>query len=433
MRLLKICSVICALTMFVGCTSVEEIQPTSPNDNPSTGGIEEARTRLHKILNNPSIRAAYELQESYPITALTSGTAHDAQGRLLTRANEDEALYYTFSIDDNGGYAIIGNSPELPQLIALSVGTDKISEGSQLDISLHGGGVINLPNDLNIIGGDSAIISGPGTEFDPNTRTVCDSATYNFIGPARPVPTLWGCTDPYNEYLPTNENGIHAHVGCVCIATAQILAHHGFDPIYLEGTKDEKRFNWDLIRQYTHRELEDKPGKMFNVGKTHIAPLCSLLNSPENLEMNFEWDKASYAYSEDVPYVLRKFGFTSDLWLSPYNIEKVIGELSTGMPLYIHGDGHVWIIDAVMAEKCYYTTYDRNTGDVITRYDTTRYLVHCNWGWDGKCNGYFYSGIFDTTNRPIIKGLNQDTNQPDEKGFENYSNHIRILLNVKKQ
>ncbi len=38
------------------------------------------------------------------------------------------------------------------------------------------------------------------------------------------------------------------------------------------------------------------------------------------------------------------------------------------------------------------------------------YLLHCNWGWDGVYNGYFYEGVFkaynpvDTTNTPVLQG-----------------------------
>ena len=31
------------------------------------------------------------------------------------------------------------------------------------------------------------------------------------------------------------------------------------------------------------------------------------------------------------------------------------------------------------------------------------YLVHCNWGWDGSRDGYYYSGAFNTDNGPEIR------------------------------
>lgn len=39
-----------------------------------------------------------------------------------------------------------------------------------------------------------------------------------------------------------------------------------------------------------------------------------------------------------------------------------------------------------------------------------RKLLHCNWGWDGDCNGYFYSGAFDTQSPEKYDGNYNRTN-----------------------
>lgn len=55
--------------------------------------------------------------------------------------------------------------------------------------------------------------------------------------------------------------------------------------------------------------------------------------------------------------------------------------------------GHAWVIDGYHKEieKWYYA-------DDNTLYKTvTNYYVHCNWGWNGDLDGWFTSGLFDTT------------------------------------
>lgn len=417
---------------MASCSSIEEQGLASGNGSTEATGMEKARQKLLNILNNPAIKTAYELQGEYSLSAITEGQALDAQGQLLTRANEDDALYYTFSIDDNGGYAIIGNSPALPELIALSAGTDQVSEGSQADMEVHGGGIVELPTDLNIGVNDTASIIGPSPEDNPRIQTIRDSVTYKFIGPARPQTVSWGCEYPYNNMLPIDDIGRHANVGCVCIALAQFLTYKDFRPMYNQGQPSEKHFNWDLMSRYTTKKLEDQIGEMCDVGKNHIAPLCSLLNNPNNLDASFHWDGASHVFIYNVFHTLNKFNINCTL--EDYDIEKVIAEMSTGEPVLITGGGHTWIIDAVMAETYHYTEVRMDTGEVISHSQKTRYLLHCNWGWDGQCNGYFYSGIFNPGKRPIIRGLNQSGNQPGEPNWEtqNCNNNLRVFVDLYK-
>ena len=48
-------------------------------------------------------------------------------------------------------------------------------------------------------------------------------------------------------------------------------------------------------------------------------------------------------------------------------------------------NGHAWVIDG----------YRHQEGlDALGNVKSTRTLLHCNWGWDGQCNGYYSSNIF---------------------------------------
>lgn len=417
------------LMVISSCSSIDNeqgIYPPSGQEN--TSGVSKAKERLVKILNNPTVKAAYELRHDYMSSDLSEGRPLDAKGQILTRANDNEARYYVFDIDDYGGYAIIGNSPDLPELIALSVGTDEISKGSQEDIDAHGEGVINLPSNIALIGTDSATIDKPSTEFDPNVKITRDSVSYQFVGPARPLFAQWGCEYPYNNMLPTDDIGRHANAGCVCIAIAQLLTYKDYQPIYNQGYRSEIHFNWDLISRYASKHMEDQPGEMCNVGKNHIAPLCSLLNTPNNLNPIFRWDKASLVFIYDIKHTLAKFGIYRQL--VDYDINKVLTEMKDGEPVLISGGGHTWVIDAVMEETSYYTSTWRETGEVINHYKETRYLLHCNWGWDGKCNGYFYSELFNPSKRPVIPAIDQNGNQSNEPGWEteNLTEALRIFI-----
>lgn len=74
--------------------------------------------------------------------------------------------------------------------------------------------------------------------------------------------------------------------------------------------------------------------------------------------------------------------------------------------------GHAWVVDGCIYQKQSIQLYDHNhvlTGEV---YDTRDY-VHCNWGWNGNCNGYYYTNVFN---------LNNGAEIPDENSAVNTNN-----------
>ena len=82
----------------------------------------------------------------------------------------------------------------------------------------------------------------------------------------------------------------------------------------------------------------------------------------------------------------------------------IINSLDIGLPLLCRGrdgvNGHVWVIDGYKIYAC--TMKNEVTGETA---DITDYFFHCNLGWEGSCDGYYRSCIFNTQNIP-----NQDRN-----------------------
>ena len=65
-------------------------------------------------------------------------------------------------------------------------------------------------------------------------------------------------------------------------------------------------------------------------------------------------------------------------------------------------NGHAWVIDCAKFRKRPKMKYNNNGVGKLVGYQYER-LVHCNFGWDGNRNGYYYSGRFDTTQNPSTK------------------------------
>ncbi len=49
------------------------------------------------------------------------------------------------------------------------------------------------------------------------------------------------------------------------------------------------------------------------------------------------------------------------------------------------------------------------------------YYVHCNWGWDGRYNGYFLPTAFDANHEP---------DRPDTRALEGDSNYYQFNMSM---
>lgn len=208
------------------------------------------------------------------------------------------------------------------------------------------------------------------------------------------LPCRWGQDAPYNNYIFTNDYTVHAPAGCVATAVAQIMYYWGHDYTY-----DGYAFDWDLMRQHI-----SSYGSSYGAAHTMIAELFLKLGLDENLNMTYGADSSS-AYDDDVPRTFENFGFTSGGSIESYDYDEIYNIISA-WPVYVSASdassgerGHAWVVDEVLTRRRTKTT----TIVGVSTSHTTEYqhLLHCNFGWDGVSNGYYYSGNFDVQN-PVI-------------------------------
>lgn len=65
----------------------------------------------------------------------------------------------------------------------------------------------------------------------------------------------------------------------------------------------------------------------------------------------------------------------------------------------------MWVIDGYLSQYKYIPML---IIDQIVLVRTSREMVHCNWGWGGSFDGYFYSSVFDTSKRVIMNQTRSD-------------------------
>ena len=198
--------------------------------------------------------------------------------------------------------------------------------------------------------------------------------------------TLWNQKTPYNDSCPLYQ-GVHTAAGCVAIAGAQIMKYHLY-PAHGIGSKTYKwaNENGDSIElsanyagtTYHWTDMMDSCNdKTTEAQKSAVAQLvyqCGVA-----CEMKYGKSSSSGSSSLMNQCFIDYFGYDKGIrmfakdYTGEARIMEVINEnLQAGQPVYIsakttEGNGHAFICDGIDTEG----------------------LLHINWGWGGKSNGYF--------------------------------------------
>ena len=69
-------------------------------------------------------------------------------------------------------------------------------------------------------------------------------------------------------------------------------------------------------------------------------------------------------------------------------LEKIVVSLNNNKPVFMNGvggltKGHSWVVDGYMKNE--------NSDNAITDY-----LIHCNFGWNGNNNGWYFIKVLDS-------------------------------------
>ena len=238
--------------------------------------------------------------------------------------------------------------------------------------------------------------------------------------------TKWDQDAPYNNDCPI-VNLTRCPAGCVAIAVAQLLSYHQTgNTITVAGSS----YSWNLLNEFNYGIYFQTDAAM-----DEIARFIRAIGDRLNMEYGL---KKSLAYTSSVPGILNESGLQ--------NAKVVSFDMKTGRnmvcsekkPFYISGDapdcdegGHAWIIDGwnEYTAQCWETTYGPNGKINPERLIEETYycLLHCNYGWGGKCDGYYFDGLFDTTK--ALDSSRIDSNVGDYSSY-NKSDDYKFTINL---
>lgn len=336
--------------------------------------------------------------------------------------NFADTLLYIVNRANQNGFCIISGDKRLPDLLA-------VVEKGHLD-----------PKNVDPQSGIAVFLSRLPTFFtihrdrnpfyprypDPSpfqpVDTIRDHGWHEYARTPNYVPVRWGQGVPYNNSAP-RINGQPTRAGCVAVATAQLLAAHKY-PTWYKGM----HLDWDLLIKSDVHNAEFQ------------RQVAYLIRGIGNDLGNMWGIDGTSANEKDIPPVLRSLGYHNVPDCSSYRLSDIVYSLDRKRPVLLSGfseinsiwliwekisyfsGGHVWICDGYLEQEHIVDGY-RSVGDPDNPYykywceKEYRYLLHCNWGWNGKDNGYFFSEVFDSDN-PVISDQKHRGGTPYYYQFE---------------
>ncbi len=396
---------------------------------------EEAVSRLGMFLSNNGTRAS--------LNDVTIKTLMKSDFVPTTRSSdaEDAPAVYLIDIPD-GGCAVMGADKRLEPVYAimdetklspedLVVASTRTESTEDEDIQTFVTGLINDAVEADLMGlvpfpKDSLFIPDPTEKL----RVWDDTVIVQQVPPL--LDTKYSQHSPYNNNYPVYNNitGERKYAGCGPIAAAQIMYYHR-KPNTLNGVT----FNWNLLSYFHHGVYNNFPDAQ-NAMAEFIITLTNA--SGVNLFSNINQGIETFLTENEIKTLFQNSGYTN-LMFTAYNLNRVETYLDSNKPVFMSArnsqdtGGHMWVIDGCYLYKIdhwvresYYVGPGWDYNEYINDTDYY-YLVHCNYGWAGECDGYYNSGIFDTTVE-LPDGYIDTTIGDREGGARDYYNREMKLL-----
>ena len=299
-----------------------------------------------------------------------------------------DTLAYILNFGNNNGFAVISSDNRIFPLLAFSDTGHFRYEKSDKD-----------PVYVNFI---SLIDDYMATIDESDTVVVIpDDYLSTCVVEAPQLKTkYWNQWYPFNKYTAVEHPD--CPVGCVAIAAGQIMAN----------CKDEFVYHDSIFKFKAIREAMDTTIHFINNtnNNTILVPSDTTTYSYETAvdkvarflyflcdDLNMQFDpEGSGAFSWKALNLLKNLGFqvNEENGLRIFSDETILDLLIKKNLIYVDGrnignnsNGHAWIIDG----------YSYCWENITEKTGRRNILFHCDWGWGGTDNGYYYSDLFNTT------------------------------------
>lgn len=408
----------------------------------SLDSIQTLATELPAVFSDdPLTRSSYTglVEDLFPLNDfLNVGVTKSADDN-----GEPTENIYVVNYADDGGFAVLSADTRMETILAYS------DQGNISD-TMNNPGVKMF---LEMIPAYAASMMEEDSTIPHEAKYPPQSAIFlrkEYDGDGPFVPVRWGQYYPFNEDLPSNDIDIwntpcsdspngYPPAGCVATAILQIMAGNSY-PFQFQSGNGWYTCYWDTWLTYMY-------GWDFVKDSYDYKAISALVREiGMAVEMNYSCSGSTSTIKKANDAFRNKFGYATDGVYS-YHIDRVMADLNNRRSIFVSGnatknwfgysDGHAWVIDGYKnvynVYALYDNFYDENYNLIRQEYvgelkrKETRWL-HCNYGWDGLGNGYYYTGVFNTEFPAKLDTLTQ---KPDK--FYHYRFKLELIKNIRRK
>lgn len=412
---------------FIFLLSLMSILISCSDDYVPSNPAQEQSSRIRSIAD--AVKIAESLNNSGYSSRAPRSVEKNAV-KVITRSSSrssSDTLLYVVEYGEDAGFVVVSAPKSVEPVIAViengsyesAISNDEFRYVMELSEEFVFDG-LSGDSAIRVLYADTTFV----TEHTPNRVNVC-----------------WGQYWPENIYCPNSK------AGCAPLAIAQMMSYlkPELNMVYTFPERDinSETINWDLLLTHRTSSYEMYPTEEdislhnsdCNASETAHRQLARLVRQIgveccseylfdhvgiENTTSTLE-ENAINALFYFFPEQQYDHAFGSN-FTDLYNLLKEDGVATIFGYQFIYGSklGHAWVADGTLCFGTRVTHYMLNdeTGEYEELFHsdqwTSKYL-HMNWGWSGRCNGYFLLGVFkpgrtfDWTDRTEELDFSHDT------------------------
>ena len=425
--------------LLAGCTADPGTEPGPSGENPPAAEnphavpVEQALEELQSVLEeidtlaeNSAVTRSGGVRRVKNVTTVSPEALNPGGTRSEATADVEELLYIV-NFENEAGYAILGADDRLEPVYAIMDEGSLTAEEFRYAVTVtdeqaQADGKFVFP--LQMVAQAAIIeIENADTDADGGVAPMSDDGrhtgdlggdvlrreyvyvTQEKIGPL--IPVKWGQGAPYNVCCPL-VHGQSPAAGCGAIAATQIMVSNYWNYGYAPKSIGKTAIDWTLIRRtilspkLVSSGINGIPSPEGYAMATLIAAVGIDIDTEYGLE-------ESMAYAYDLQGFLIRMPFKNVTYETYKNscVRNMLHDQQKATIMRgVHIENgekkaHFWNLDGWLYRTRYIKTYYRN-GTVSQRGPFGQTLVHCNFGWEGVADGYYYDGIFDLSKGPVM-------------------------------
>lgn len=406
-RLFMIAMVVAGVSCHSEITEPKVVEQPSVDELASVYAIseEEAIENLNEFLvafDGEDTRAGARVVKSIEVVKLDN----IYETRTSSEVDIDN-LFYIVEFEDGQGSAVLGADRRLTPVYAVL--DESVLTADSFNDAVNGENVEDITTYTAGLIAQDAMNSISTCELgmeDLRTDIIDYVTTTTLLSKVSPLlNTKWGQGSPYNDRFPLKDDGQSREAaGCGTIAVAQVLTYLTYpNNITLNGHSHD----WSIITKFTY----------WGADTTNIYDrnCLSLFIYDLALEMNVDFgdggedDLGSGVPVEESEALFERLGY-KNVNFESLTATKAYNMIWNNKPFYAYGIdtrhvvvprdvAHAWVIDGWKETKTVVRKIVTNNGIIISNTIDNEYTTlyaHCNFGWDGKCDGYYTFTIFNT-------------------------------------